>query len=1024
MRTPHGDADVSVRATAPGVTLRDLVRLVTGQAVPPVAEVDGRAVDTATPLAEAGLAIGSLIDTTTPDATQQPPMVGLLQVAGPGAGVVRPLTSGRYRIGPGRRLAADELASAPVEVSALELTVGDDGGVEARPGYTWPVRLNGTPITDPRPWHSGMLEVGGRVFAVESPWRASEPGRRIPPDATGIVPFGRPPRGRGEGPRHLVVDALRDAVGARPSLWRQRAGDLAAFVVPFGLGGDPPGPITVDLAGERGVAIVGSAAFTGGLARTLLVELTTLHGPADLDLAIATRPDRVGRWDWAKWLPHLRRDGRPQYITDETHLREWVSQRNARTLQRDGRASVSHLTILVADEPALWSERSAPLATLVSSQPVGLRLLALTDTARRPPSSCTAVVSAHGERHARLIVPERDVDVVDIVPALTEVSTATVVARHLAPLDDDEQPVTAVAFGADERGPASVAALLAPLPATADAIGHAWSSRAPSMAEQMTVPIGLSNGQPVSVELGPGRHLLVTGRGPRAVGDVAFGVVAALAAQFPPDRLSIVHVAVGRRDDAGHGTDQPPADPLDHLDDLPHSAGRYGETGAVAATRLVVRLAKVLGNLDPTDGRVVVVVHGADAVSTGSPGLVEGLVELARSLPALQLVVTGERGRCARVEGACAVRIDVDESGGVRRGSLRIDDARVHRPFAPYAGGPDRPGPDGLLVHPVVHGRPMTPLERRLELLARRDGGADQGVRDFVDALRAAATRLGRFPTGALIPRPLPPLHRSETLLEDRPGDAIPIGLVDLPEQRDATPLWWQPGGRGSMLFVGSPRSGVDAALSTIVLGAGSRYAANDLHLYAVDASSGRRGAVELLPHTGLAVPPERVDQVGALLDWLAGEVERRRQRSAPVDEPEPALLLLVNDLGRLRRAVDHREADRLLAVIAGGGDVAVNLVATAWRPDEAGALLDRIPDRYVGALAERADSERLGVLDPVAVDGQVGRCWSTRTGRMVQLALPPRVLAAEIEAVGAEPATSRPPVNPAAPWTAHGETT
>lgn len=1006
MRTPHGVADIVLLAFEATTTVQDLVRLVSGQAVPAVADLDGRAIDTGLRLAEAGLSIGSVIDTTTPDRPAPAAAVGLMQLAGPGAGALRPLPPGRYRLGPGRRLRADELESAPVEITALELTVGDDGSVEARPGYAGPVLINGKRITEPAPWLGGMLSVGGRVFGFESP--CPQFGRRQlgEPDQRGMVAFNRPPRSGEDGPRQLVVDAVRDAVEVRPTLWRRRAGDLTAFTVPVGLAGDPPGPITVDLSAERGIALVGGDEFTAALARTILVEATTLHGPADLDIAIAAHPDRLARWDWAKWLPHLRGDGVPRYLNDESQLHEWIAQLNQRAVSTAGELSPSHLTLLVGDDPGLWLSRPSPLVSLFSSHPVGLRLLALTDSEMNAPAVCTAVITEGDQADARLIVPDRSVDVAGIVPALTEIETAATVARHLAPLDDTERPAI-VAFSSLERGPESLAALLHPLSTRVDGVIDEWRQATAPLPAWLRVPLGTSSGERLTADAGPGRNILVSGAPADLVADVATGILCGLAAQLPPDMLSVVHVAT-------HNT---PA--LDGVDTLPHMAGRFSEPGAAAATRLIVRLAKVVGALDPANERVVVVLDDAGRTAASSPGLADGLIELAEALPALQLVMTADSHSGAldsAQRASFAVQVTVDEAAGCRRGSLRVDSERVHLPFVPYAGPEASRAPGGLVVRPAVYGRGSTPLERRLEMLSGRAGEADDAseVSRFAAELREAATHLGRSPSAVLVPHPLPPLHRTETLFAERPGDAIPLGLVDLPEQLATAPLWWQPGAHGSLLFIGSPRSGVDAALSTIVLGAASRFSADELHIYSVDPFNRRRVAAELLPHAGSVTTPDRVDEVTALLDWLAAETGRRLAAGATSIADAPALLLLVHDLGQLRRQfAGGGDLDRRLAAVAAGAGVNVNIVATAWRADEAGSLVDAVSDSFVGALAAPTDYQLLGVVDPTAVEGQLGRCWSTATDRMVQLALPPVSLAPEIDRLGAEPAASRPPTDP-----------
>ena len=133
VRTPHGDADVSIVAHTPTTTLGDVLSVITGQAVPRLALIDGRTVDAATPLDDAGLVVGAVVDAEprrpalTSDAD-----IEVAQIAGPGAGRLTRLAPGRYRFGPGRRSSADELDLAPVEHAMFEIvvTASDAGSSE------------------------------------------------------------------------------------------------------------------------------------------------------------------------------------------------------------------------------------------------------------------------------------------------------------------------------------------------------------------------------------------------------------------------------------------------------------------------------------------------------------------------------------------------------------------------------------------------------------------------------------------------------------------------------------------------------------------------------------------------------------------------------------------------------------------------------------------------------------------------------------------------------------------------------
>lgn len=337
VRTPHGDADITIVSAPATSTLGDLLVAVSGQTAPPVARVDGRLVDTGDPLSTSELAVGSVIDarpvgadtatSRTIDAT-----ANLLQLTGRGAGSILHLAPGRYRIGAGRRLNADELLEAPVEYPAFEIDVGRDG-IVLRPGP----RIGGphgvlTPTLDDElfdrelSWTSGRLSVAGRVFQLESP-PLDEPRRALPaPDARGAVAFRRPLDPSTPGGELIAVSARRRARTADGGLWSRRRADPGAYVIPLGLHPDGRENVTVDFTRHSGIAFVGSDRFGTGLTRTLLVGALTMHGPSDLRVTIASTPERLGRWDWAKWFPHLRGgdpNARPSLIADPADLATW-----------------------------------------------------------------------------------------------------------------------------------------------------------------------------------------------------------------------------------------------------------------------------------------------------------------------------------------------------------------------------------------------------------------------------------------------------------------------------------------------------------------------------------------------------------------------------------------------------------------------------------------------------------------------------------------------------------------------------
>ena len=226
-----------------------------------------------------------------------------------------------------------ELVVEPTAAASEVTVVAEHPDAPADPATD--VSIDGVRVDHPTRWSHGTLSVGRRAFRIDTPARSDAARSLSDPDRDGVVEFSRPPRRTPGAPRRPVVDAVRDATGASPTLWERRPGQPDAFALPIGVcddGTDDRGSevVSVDLSTERGVAIAGTESFRSALARALVIETVTLHGPADVDLVVLTDPGRVAQWDWAKWLPHIRLGGTPAI---------WSSARDIDPMgRRSGRA--------------------------------------------------------------------------------------------------------------------------------------------------------------------------------------------------------------------------------------------------------------------------------------------------------------------------------------------------------------------------------------------------------------------------------------------------------------------------------------------------------------------------------------------------------------------------------------------------------------------------------------------------------------------------------------------------------------
>ncbi|MGA9277764.1 hypothetical protein [Ilumatobacter sp.] len=1032
--TPHGDADIEIVAARPQSTLADLLQSVTGQSPPVTARVDGRAVSCATRLTDVALVIGSTIDTRPTDTpgSISTGSVGIVQLTGRGAGTVRNLTVGRYLVGSARSLQVDELGDAPVETAAFEIVVDDDGSVRASPsvhlaGARGPdaPTLAGRLFDRELPWEEGQLHVAGRRFVLEQPPTPAPRRRLSDPAEDGTVPFRRNAAAP-TTPRRLVVSAVRDAATAGGQLWQWRPGDRGAYDIHYGLHLDGVTAASVDLLRHPGVAVVGSERFTSALTRTMLIEACTMHGPASLDLVIASNPELSGRWNWAQWLPHLR-GGRPtsapMLLTDPTRIGEWAESRaRPHAAGRPGRT-----TLLIIDDTSLWDRRESPLHTMLTDLPDDVRVVALCDSIDDAPSMCSQILeemspstqlaseSRGGTSRPGLfgsLVAQHSRDdpattvTIDISPALVEEPLALTVARHLAPLDDLDRE--------HDRG------LDAPIPPpslTELVESSASNSDDPS---RLTVTIGAAEAvdadglsrRDVSLELSGPLSTIITASDAEHHDLAVAAIVLGAAIQRRPDELAVVYLGRERR--PWH-------------DQLPHLAGWAGRSEAHDPERLVHRIAHVV--TERPELHVLIVVERAfDQSDPVGSELITAMNELAVTFDNVHVIWTGDHPSSVSAYGrsSCGALVWITPTGD---GTLWYPD----RSFS-FVGLAAHPAPishatvfDGsaLLVRPAVSGRTLTPLERRLErqsLTAAGGSGSDAAITAIARSIGDRVDESGRGehhrPLPTLLPPPLPVRIDATALFAQNPGDAVPIGLIDRPERADHEAHWWHPGRDGSVLAVGSPRSAMTSLIDVIALGVAARYSADDVHVYAIEAPGRRSSALEALPHTGRVVDPSGGDDVVELISGLRSMLTERLRRPTDLDRPD--VVLLISDLGRMRRALPPDELDttfeQLGELVASGAWVGMNVVAIAERVDDLGPLDRLTGDRLVGPMSDPDDRSRLGVGAVDAADRHPRRCWSTAAARRVQLATPPDDIGHQIDLLAPEPARNRPPATISAP--------
>lgn len=936
--------------------------------------------------------------------------------------------------------------------------------------FNRPPRPPATP--DPSP---GDVAGGNGPLTVRRWFRRSVPPRDLAAAVRAQVAEDRDHR-RATQPD--PVDALRRARRTDRRLWERRAGDDDAFQVPVGLADvawqhrhapassgalpvtdasrTPPMtatvpmvpmvPMVVDLSQERCVAITGRTDVTAAMARSLIVSMATTHGPADLRIAVLTGPERAHAWEWVKWLPHARIGGPPRLLLTPTDVAGWVAA--IRTATREPSVH-QHLTLVVVDEPGWWRERTAPLRPLLAEASLPLRFVLLASSADDVPSTCSTIVSEQPDDLVTVDRPGERRRTENVRPYMVTPGAALGAARSLAPLDDPERPMPPVSpLPTDVR---LLDLLEMPQP-TAPAIAERWTAPGSSP----TARIGATEAGHLSVDLlDDGPHVLVAGAPGQGRRGLLRTVVASLATGSPPDEVGFVLVGDG----------------FEQLAPLPHTMARIGELHAHGIARLLRCLHAELRHREEIlhDGdvvarrgvnehvalpRLVVVVGELEALIAELPESASALVDLALRGPGLGVhLIVATRWPAGTVDDRLAARAGTrltlrQQEEGDSVAMIGSGDATLLPEHVPGRGlarlgtgeliefqsaGCVDDVRDAIDLRPFVVGRDLLPMEQRLERAPERSGHDGSGTDRLVSAIVDATDRLGRTPDRRPIPDPLPDRLPMREFFDAHPGDGVPFGQTDLPDEQRTAPAWWSPLGpvgsgsagsaRSNLLVFGSDGSGASSLLRTLLLGVAERFSPDDVHVHCLDTDGGGLAPLAALPHSGAVVGRDDVERIGRLLDRLSNELARRASvaeqlgDSAPVLAREPAIVLAIHDLGSLHAALDGRPDlaaawPRLEEIVRDGPSVGIVVLATARHErDVPPGLAPAMPDRLVFELGDRAAYAAFGLRPADVPEFVPGRAIRLHDRVELQVAEPPSPLEAAVAAVDSEPALERPPM-------------
>ena len=325
----------------------------------------------------------------------------------------------------------------------------------------------------------------------------------------------------------------------------------------------PELPVALSVRGFSRIVLRGDRAAHLDLTRSLLCQLATFHAPDDLRIAVVTPTERMGEWDWVKWLPHA----------------QYERRSDAAGATRLVVATMTDLEELLADE-VTGRPRFAPEAKPLLTAP---HLLVIVDGGEVPPVARLRGSGLLGTTVLEIggIVP-RDGGSWMLCLDVTDGELGSFSGNKTSPLGRPDRMGRAQAEGlarqlapyrlsgqATAEEPLAVSTELPELLGVGDAAAvdprRTWQQKADR--DRLRIPLGMGpEGNMVELDIkeaaqeGMGPHGLIIGATGSGKSELLRTIVAALAVTHSPQELNFVLV-----DFKGGAT-------FSSLDALPHTS--------------------------------------------------------------------------------------------------------------------------------------------------------------------------------------------------------------------------------------------------------------------------------------------------------------------------------------------------------------------------------------------------------------------------------------------------------------------
>ena len=736
-------------------------------------------------------------------------------------------------------------------------------------------------------------------------------------------------------------------------------------------------PLVVDLhAGP--VGIWGSREECLAIARSLVCQLTTLSGPADFRLAVATDESRAEDWRFTAWLPHTQTGStnpHERFIAFDTTRATSMLRGLRDSLNTAEPASM----VIVVDNLALTQGRDCPLRDILEYRPERseqaaqrfVSAIIVVPNVDQLPSSCHTVIHAETDNEATVVIPSQAERTPHVTAAGIDADTAQDWARRLARYDDP----SAATSGGGLPGLVHLFDILGFDRATMDAstIVSSWQrSTGPN------VPLGVcDDGTFVFDLVADGPHGLVGGTTGSGKSELLRSLVAGLAARVDPQHLTFI--LIDFKGGAAFAT----------LDQLLHTIGILSNLEPSLAFRALQALnaelkrrqqcfadaGEGIDNIDaylatdPTEPmpRLLLVIDEFAQLAKEYPDVLSGLVSLGavgRTLGVHMILAT----QCpdgvvnddilANTNMRTALRVQSrEQSSNVIGVSLAASIGREQKgrayiklgeeditpiQTALVTGVSGARGSQDLHVDPMILGN--APEEHAIRANSAEVSDMDVLIRWIAEANE----QLGYGPARRVWPEPLsdhvelglkhcrPTTYREQRVVSGSDSTVLDVALFDDPEHQRQYVSGWK-FSTENLVLAGMPGSGTSSTLVALALRIADTYAPGDADIVILDVFTASLDRLKKLAHVRGYAGPGNTSESRQLqkrvLRYISAELERRSAH--PHDSFAP-LFVLIDGFVTLREGYsdvdDMSLIESFYQVWAKGPAMGIHCVATTTR--------------------------------------------------------------------------------------------